>query len=161
MNWYMFSNLTGAPSQGYLQFLAERAPELNGKRWTDISFHPDERWLKVEYADGLTLDEQTAFEALIPQSCIDNKFILQEGEEYFEFEVDAKRWKKNGKRTRFQSAFRMPPHLEIYEADFKGRANLQVVDVSETGFHFFIGSSGARRSSGVQTVHYKWKAWTI
>lgn len=160
MATYQFNNLAGRPDQGYLAFLVEREAALNGKMFENPTFHPEEHWMKVDFVSDLTPSEQSAFEALLPTSMIQNKFRLQTGEEYFQHQSGNRRWEVRRARVRFHDKFRSVPTVEIFNAEFDGLANLQVVKVTEGGFNFLVEANGSRRVPGITAMQFEWRAWT-
>lgn len=160
MGMLQVSELTGTPDQGYLKFLHDRSSVMAGLVWTDISFHPLEEWLKIWYGEDLTPEQEAELESLVDACQTTRKFKVQTGEEYFEYNSGNKKGSKHRAQVRFLSPFQEDPELELFEADFVGLTNLEIVKIDKNGFNFLIeASSSSKKSDDFTSVQFEWRAW--
>jgi len=152
-------DLSAKPDMGYLKFLHDRTSQLVGLVWTDISFHPLEEWLKIWYDETLTAEQETALRAIVVTCQIDRKFKVQSGEEYYEHKAGNKRGSKHRGRVKFRSLFSSQPTLEIFNAEFNGLANMEIVKTDVDGFNFLIEANGSKKGESITTMQFEWRAW--
>ncbi len=127
------TDIPARPDQGYLKFLHDRSNVVGSLTWTDISYHPGEAWLKIWYAEDLTVEQEIEIENLVTQSQIQGKFHLQTGEEFYEHQAaNNGRWNRRAARVKFGSGFSAPPTIEIADAAFDTAQLHAVLDAADS-----------------------------
>lgn len=161
MTLYTYEELDGAPNQGYLEFLVKEDTTFSSKFWIDISYHPEENWLKIWFTEALTAEEKTALDGYV-SSCLGvERFLTEEGVECIELNVSKGKGTLTRKHSiRFPSRFVSEPSILISNAEFVGAADMQIVKITNLGFNFTIEVNGSNGVSGdIASVSFDWKAW--
>jgi hypothetical protein len=154
------TGLPAKPDQGYLKFLHDRSAIVGALEWTDISYHPEAGWLKIWYDEDLTAEQETEIESLVTTSQTAVKFKVETGSEYFEHSVGNTKWNRYRTRVKFRDGFSTPPTVEIFNAEFDGVADMQVVSVGTRGFNFLIESNQPPAKVGLNSMQFDWRAWS-
>jgi len=153
------TGLTAKPNQGYLEFLHGRSAIVGGLTWSDISYHPHEAWLKIWYDQDLTPEQEAEIESLVATAQTTEKFKVETGAEYFEHSVGNTKWNRYKTRVKFRDGFSSVPTIEIFNAEFDGLADMEIVSVNTKGFNFLIESNQPPAKVGLNSMSFEWRAW--
>jgi len=159
---YQYDDLTAAPSLGMLRAYVEES-SMAQTSFADISYHPEEKWLKIWFAEALSAEDKLTLDGFVNDSLGVKKFQDETGSVYFELiPTQGKRWERHRRRISFQTAFNSVPAVSVSGANFDGTANLEILDVTERHFDFRVTAVNGRGSvRGLTTVEFDWeaKAW--
>ncbi len=156
---YAFENLSGEPSIGVLQDSVAHSDMVQSS-WVDISYHPEEHWLKIWFAEDLCGSDMQTLLGLVDACLGQGKLLKESGSVYFELVAsNGKRWERHRRRVRFQISFAEVPAIVVSNANFDGTANLEILAATNRYFDFRItAGNGAGRVRGLTTVEFDWEA---
>jgi len=143
----------GAPSQGYIDVMLSRG---SFPAMTDISYNPEERWLKLWFSEELSSSQ----EAAVSQIVVDSQsqpphFAVQSGYYYNEVYSDSNGWTTHQACITFQRQFVELPTVAIDPPKTSGAADIKVIDAQKTHFLVSMRVKGRRHVS----VEFNWEAW--
>jgi len=161
---YEYTNLAAVPSQGILADEVA-ASDMAQKVWEDISYHPEEKWLKIWFEEDLSTEDQSTLSSLVDDCLGVHDFRVERNSVFFEFvQASAQRWERHRRRIRFQTNFSAVPTVTLSNVVFDGTANIEILDVTKEHFDFrvtAVNAHGSVRVRGLIRVEFDWeaKAW--
>ena len=156
---YMYENLADTPS---LSMVEDRIDALLPVQTMDISYHPDEHWLKIWFSEELSDDDETLLDGIVSESLGVKDFRCDQGSVFFELvHTDKKRWQKHTRRVNYNLPFLRVPTLAISDASFDGAADIEIINQTERYFDFCVTATRSKHASkGFNSVAFNWKAET-
>jgi hypothetical protein len=157
---YTFNNLLEKPQQGRILYLLSKSTDFN-KEVKDISYHNDEKWLKIWFEDELTEEQIDILNNIINDDIISTsvfEFIL--GYNYQEFITHGK-WKTYQHRVVFGKNFKNIPNITVSNALFIGVSDMDIVNIDIFGFDYTIKGTGGKYQIDLASVSFNWEAFVL
>lgn len=155
---YTIENLSGVPNLGMVQTkIADGIP----KTVEDISMHPEELWIKVQFDEELTDTEETLLGQYVDDSIGKTNYRIDSGSVFFELTNANKknRWLKHSRRVNFSIPFFTVPTVSISNAHFDGSADIEIINIQRGYFDFRVTSTSSKGGlRGFGSVEFDWRA---
>ena len=154
---YMYEDLAEAPS---LSMVEVRIGTLISTPMVDLSYHPDEHWLKIWFSAELSDDDETLVDGIVDESLGVKDFRCDQGSVFFELvHTDKKRWQKHTRRVNYNLPFLKVPTLALSDASFDGAADIEIINQTERYFDFRVTATRSKHASkGFNSVEFDWRA---
>lgn len=160
MTEYLYENLVGKPNLGFLE--NQIGVSLPSAPFQELSYHPDNHWLKIWFSESLSEGDVTTLTGLVSNCLGVTDFLAETGSVFFElFQIDNKRWQKHTRRVNFNGGFPVVPTITVSNASFDGAADIEIINTTQRYFDFRVtATKSANRSRGFNTVEFDWRAET-
>lgn len=149
---YQYDDLD-TPSQGYIDVMVRRGgyPVLD-----DISYHPDQRWLKLWFAEPLSSEQETGMVQIVLDAATKGpRFKAQQGYQYQELYASNNGWTTHRVMVSFGRGFSTIPTVEIDPPSTSAATDMQVLEIAQDYFVVGMRAKGRKNIS----VEFTWEAW--
>jgi len=149
----LYENLAAEPSQGYVEVYIG----VNGlPALADISYHHEERWLRLLFAEDLTTAQQTALDGIVAAATGQaSTFRHQSGAEYEQMFAVSNGWTIHRRRVHFRRPSAQEPTVTLSNATFQNVSSIDVVAAEAGYFDYQVRAKGRNGAS----VQFDWEAY--